>query len=78
MVWQDMMFSCRFYPMLDDDYTRNSNIEVRENVARIQHHASIVMWDLHNEGEDMMYWGVPDKNLIITQYYQFYIDNLMR
>ena len=35
MVWQDMMFSCRFYPMLDEDYTRNANIEVRENVGRI-------------------------------------------
>ena len=51
--------------MLDDDYTRNANIEVRENVARIQYHPSIVMWDLNNEGEDMMYWGVSDINKII-------------
>ena len=25
-------------------------------MGRMQHHASIVMWDLNNEGEDLMYW----------------------
>jgi hypothetical protein len=27
-------------------------------MGRISHHPSIVMWDLNNEGEDMMFWGI--------------------
>jgi beta-galactosidase/beta-glucuronidase len=35
LIWQDTMFSCKFYPYIDDDYTRNSKIEVREQVGRL-------------------------------------------
>lgn len=30
LIWHDTMFSCKFYPYIDDNYTRNSKIEVRE------------------------------------------------
>ena len=42
MIWQDMMFSCRFYPFMDDTYGQNGAIEVREQAGRMQHHTSIV------------------------------------
>ena len=57
MIWQDMMFSCRFYPYNDIDYVTNSVLEVREQGGRLQHHASIVFWDLNNEGILMFGWG---------------------
>jgi beta-mannosidase len=30
MIWQDMMFSCRFYPYVNDEYLENSMVEVKE------------------------------------------------
>lgn len=57
MIWQDMMFSCRFYPYTDDYYVNNSMIEVREQTGRLVHHPSIVFWDLNNEGVMMFNWG---------------------
>lgn len=44
------------YPFEDAAFIENSKIEVRQQAGRIQHHASIVFWDLNNEGEDMIYW----------------------
>lgn len=46
-------------------------------MARIQHHASIVMWDLNNEGEAMMNWGNPgDWKEYYKEYVKFYINEL--
>ena len=30
LIWQDMMFSCRFYPFLDENFIESSKIEVRQ------------------------------------------------
>jgi beta-mannosidase len=30
LIWQDMMFSCRFYPFMEDSFVESSKIEVRE------------------------------------------------
>ena len=57
MIWQDMMFSCLFYPFMDEKYNENGAIEVRYQAGRLQHHASIVYWVLNNEGQDMFHWS---------------------
>ena len=77
MVWQDMMFSCRFYPYSNEDYLANSVIEVRENAGRMQHHASVVFWDLNNEGKMMFGWGgVRDYAKANKEYNYMYIEHL--
>ncbi len=48
MVWQDFMFACNIYPA-DAAYLDNVREEVRENVARMHHHASIALWCGDNE-----------------------------
>ena len=58
MVWQDMMFSCKVYPFATKAWVTNSEIEVRQQMARLQHHASIAMWDMNNEGQAMTSWGL--------------------
>ena len=58
MIWHDMMFSCEVYPMTSRDFIETSKIEIKEQMGRISHHSSIIMWDLNNEGEDMMFWGI--------------------
>ena len=48
MVWQDFMFACNIYPS-DRDYLANVAAEVRDNVARMHHHACIALWCGDNE-----------------------------
>jgi len=48
MVWQDFMFACHEYPATDA-FLAEVAAEVRENVARLHHHASIALWCGDNE-----------------------------
>lgn len=50
IVWQDFMFACASYE-LDDDFERNISAEIRDNVRRIRHHASLGLWCGNNEME---------------------------
>lgn len=55
MVWQDFMFACSLYPSTDD-FLENVREEVRENVARLQHHACIALWCGDNELVGALDW----------------------
>ena len=50
IVWQDMMFACNVYE-LNDEFKNNIVEEVKYNVRRIRHHASLGMWCGNNELE---------------------------
>jgi beta-mannosidase len=67
------------YPFEDPAFIENSKIEVRQQAGRIQHHASIVFWDLNNEGEDMIYWRNNSDTFAayMAQYNAFYVDTLI-
>jgi len=49
MVWQEMMFSGQYYPVVDDKFLQNALVEVREQAGRLQHHACIIYWVLNND-----------------------------
>lgn len=55
MVWQDFMFSCHLYPC-DDAFLQNVAVEVRENVQRLHHHASMAVWCGDNELVGALTW----------------------
>ncbi len=58
IVWQDFMFACAVYE-LTPDFDENIRQEVRDNVRRIRHHASLGLWCGNNEMEmfvDMGHW----------------------
>jgi beta-mannosidase len=55
MVWQDFMFACSLYPSTDD-FLANVREEVRENVARLQHHACLALWCGDNELVGALDW----------------------
>ncbi len=58
LVWQDHLFACAIYPLDNPDYLENLRIEVIENVRRLRHHASLVLWCGNNEMEEgWEYWG---------------------
>lgn len=49
LVWQDIAFACVTYPLNSSDYLALVKPEVRDNVERIRHHASLALWCGNNE-----------------------------
>ncbi len=50
LVWQDMMFACAYY-RLTDEFETSITEEIRQNVRRLRHHASLGLWCGNNEME---------------------------
>jgi beta-mannosidase len=53
LVWQDFIFSCSVYTLNDPDFHENVRQEVKENIRRLRHRASLALWCGNNEME----WG---------------------
>lgn len=50
MIWHDFMFACALYPV-EDDFLSSVRLEIEQQVQRLQHHPSIVLWAGNNENE---------------------------
>ncbi len=50
VVWQDFMFACNVYDV-SEHFAENVAAEVRDNVKRLRHHASLGLWCGNNEIE---------------------------
>ncbi len=50
LVWEDMMFACAYY-RVTDEFEASITEEIRQNVRRIRHHASLGLWCGNNEME---------------------------
>ncbi|RDX53645.1 glycoside hydrolase family 2 protein [Lentinus brumalis] len=48
LVWQDFMFGCGQYPAYDS-FTKSVEVEAEQNVKRLRHHPSIVIFAGNNE-----------------------------
>ncbi|WP_299550403.1 glycoside hydrolase family 2 protein [uncultured Tateyamaria sp.] len=55
LVWHDFMFACHLYPATDTFLTE-VDAEVREQVARLNHHACIALWCGDNELLGALNW----------------------
>ena len=53
LVWQDFIFSCSIYPLDEKSFRKNVKAEVKQNVRRLRHRASLALWCGNNEME----WG---------------------
>jgi beta-mannosidase len=51
MVWQDFMFGGGMQPGFDPAFRQNVVAEARDNLRRLRHHPSIVLWCGNNEEE---------------------------
>ncbi|KAF2025576.1 glycoside hydrolase [Setomelanomma holmii] len=48
LIWQDFMFACANYPAYPE-YLKSVEEEARQNVRRLRHHPSLVIWAGNNE-----------------------------
>lgn len=55
MVWQDFMFACNLYPSTPA-FLAEVEAEVREQVARLHHHACLALWCGDNELIGALSW----------------------
>ncbi|WP_265521933.1 glycoside hydrolase family 2 protein [Oerskovia flava] len=55
LTWQDFLFACAAYAE-EEPLRSEVEAEARENVARLAHHASLVLWNGSNEN----IWGFHD------------------
>ncbi|PRY77338.1 beta-mannosidase [Yoonia maritima] len=70
LVWQDFMFACNLYPS-DNDYLDEVRAEIRDNVARIHHHACIAVWCGDNELIGALGWydcSINDRDRYLVNY----------
>ena len=56
IVWEDLMFACASYDVNNPEFLENITEEVRDNLSRIRHHASLGLICGNNEME----WGTKE------------------
>ena len=56
VVWQDFMFACANY-RLTRDFEENILAELKDNIRRLRHHASLGLWCGNNEMEQFVAEG---------------------
>lgn len=74
VVWQDMMFACANY-RLTKDFEENVVAELRDQIRRLAHHASLGLWCGNNEMEMFVAkgeWGTTEE--IKSDYLKMYED----
>lgn len=63
LVWQDFMFACANY-RLTKEFEESIELELRQNIRRLRHHASLGLWCGNNEMEKFAKigeWNCDDK-----------------
>ncbi len=59
VVWEDLMFACANY-RLTESFVNSITKEIRQNVRRLRHHASLLLWCGNNEMEQFALERVYD------------------
>ncbi len=81
VVWMDFMFACANYK-LDFDFEVNISAEIRDNVRRIRHHASLGLWCGNNEmemfAEQKQYDGTDVTKAHYIRMYEHIIPHILR
>ena len=78
MVWQELLFACAMYPR-DAAFLGLVAREVSEQVQRLSHHASVVIWGGSNENEFALSWyneSIVNRDLYLVDYVKLYLDTL--
>jgi len=81
MIWQDMMFACSMYPA-NEEFLNNVGVEVKQQIRRLQHHPSIVLWAGNNENEVALksnwYNTINNYNSFQLDYIALYVNTIKK
>lgn len=78
LVWQDFLFACACYPEEEPHWSR-VEAEARHQIARLCHHASLVLWNGCNENLWGYFdWGWADETRGRTWGLGYYLELLPR
>ncbi|KAJ5078281.1 beta-mannosidase [Anaeramoeba ignava] len=78
MIMQDFMFACSMYPRNAGFLTEISG-EIEDQIYRLSHHASIIVWSGNNENEAALSWWDPiieNPRLYVVDYSKLYLDTM--
>jgi beta-mannosidase len=68
VIWHDFMFACAVYD-LSEEFKENIAAELKDNIIRIRHHASLGLWCGNNEMETAWEcWEFPKTAKLRTDY----------
>ena len=76
MIWHDFAFSHSPYPT-NSEFLDEVRLEVLDNVRRLSHHPSIVLWCGNNEIETGLTWSqeiTSNPNLFASDYADLFLD----
>ncbi len=81
IVWQDFMFACAVYD-LSEDFEENIIAEIKDNVKRLRHHASLGLWCGNNEMELFVKQGEwvnsPKEQSDYVKMYEYIFPKLLK
>ncbi len=81
IVWQDFMFACAVYD-LTEDFEASIVAEVKDNVKRLRHHASLGLWCGNNEMELFVKQGEwvnsPKEQSDYVKMYEYIFPKLLK
>lgn len=79
LVWEEFMAACSLYTV-EADFLANWALEVKDQVRRLQHHPSIILWSGNNENEAAIaenWYGIGSIPTYEAQYSQLYFDTVL-
>ncbi|XP_060872460.1 beta-mannosidase [Metopolophium dirhodum] len=81
MVWQDMMFACNMYPA-NHQFLETVEVEIKQQIRRLQHHPSIILWAGNNENEAALrgnWYGTRNNySMFASDYIALYVNTIRK
>lgn len=82
VVWQDLMFACAIYDVNNEHFLNNISEELRDNLRRMRHHASIGLICGNNEMEwafeEWDFNPTKEQRVEYLKQYQFVFPQIMK
>ncbi|MBQ8027894.1 MAG: hypothetical protein IJ262_00645 [Clostridia bacterium] len=80
LIWQDFAFACYAFPFMEEEFLKNVQEEICQNVPRIMHHACLAIWCGNNEIESHSMGWLQRKDCIDSTGEFFYktLPSLLR